>query len=384
MRLSYSVKTNLLVAAALAGLGLLSAAARHPSRHRHPSQPLRRHPATASGSLASLQDELRSVAPRPSAPVSGGAARGREADTPSEIPARGWWDIAKRTASQTSEHRLMTEGAGITFYAILAIFPALAALVSVYGLVADPATVSGQLNALSGIVPGGGMDILGDELKQLVSAGGGKLGLGAIIGILVALWSANGGTKAMFDSLNVVYDEHEKRGYIRRTLVSLAVTLGMLVFVMMVMAAVVALPIALNFVGLGKVTDILLRVARWPLLLVIVAVMLAVIYRYGPSRTEARWRWVSWGGAFAAIAWVLASLAFSWYVAHFGSYNKTYGSLGAAIGFMTWIWISATIVLVGAELNAEMEHQTKRDTTTGAEKSLGARGANKADTLASA
>ena len=131
------------------------------------------------------------------------------------------------------------------------------------------------------------------------------------------------------------------------------------------MAAVVALPIALNFVGLGKVTDLLLRVARWPLLLVIVTMMLAVIYRYGPSRTEARWRWVSWGGAFAAIVWVLVSLAFSWYVAHFGSYNKTYGSLGAAIGFMTWIWISATIVLIGAELNAEMEHQTKRDTTTG-------------------
>jgi membrane protein len=148
------------------------------------------------------------------------------------------------------------------------------------------------------------------------------------------------------------------------------------------MAAVVALPIALNFVGLGKVTDIMLRVARWPLLLVIVTVLLAVIYRYGPSRTEARWRWVSWGGAFAAIAWVLVSLAFSWYVAHFGSYNKTYGSLGAAIGFMTWIWISATIVLIGAELNAEMEHQTTRDTTTGAEKPLGARGANKADTVA--
>ena len=183
-------------------------------------------------------------------------------------------------------------------------------------------------------------------------------------------------------SLNVVYDEHEKRSYIRRTLISLAVTLGTLVFVMVVMAAVVALPIALNFVGLGKVTDLLLRVARWPLLLVIVTVMLAVIYRYGPSRTEARWRWVSWGGAFAAIVWVLVSLAFSWYVAHFGSYNKTYGSLGAAIGFMTWIWISATIVLIGAELNAEMEHQTKRDTTTGAEKPLGARGANKADTVA--
>ena len=328
--------------------------------------------------MAALRDELHAVSPCSRAPTSADdAAHGRDADTPSEIPARGWWDIAKRTASQTSEHRLMTEGAGITFYAILAIFPALAALVSIYGLVANPAAVSGQLNALSGIVPGGGMDILGDELKQLTSTGGGKLGLGAIIGILVALWSANGGTKAIFDSLNVVYDEQEKRGYIRRTLVSLAVTLGTLVFVMVAVVAVVVLPIALNFVGLGRITDILLRVGRWPLLLVIVTVMLAVIYRYGPSRTEARWRWVSWGGTFAAISWVLISLAFSWYVAHFGSYNKTYGSLGAAIGFMTWIWISATIVLVGAELNAEMEHQTKRDTTIGAEKPLGSRGANK-------
>ena len=276
----------------------------------------------------------------------------------------------------------MTEGAGITFYAILAIFPALAALVSIYGLVANPAAVSGQLDALSGIVPGGGMDILSDELKQLTSTGGGKLGLGAIIGILVALWSANGGTKAIFDLLNVVYDEQEKRGYIRRTLVSLAVTLGTLVFVMLAVVAVVVLPIALNFVGLGRITGILLRVGRWPLLLVIVIVMLAIIYRYGPSRKEARWRWVSWGGTFAAISWVLISLAFSWYVAHFGSYNKTYGSLGAAIGFMTWIWISATIVLVGAELNAEMEHQTKRDTTIGTEKPLGSRGTTKADTVA--
>lgn len=382
MHLPRLVKTNLSAAAALVGLGLLTVVTR-PSR-RHPSRPLPQHPATDSGSLASLRDELHAVTASPFARASGGGAHGHGADTPSEIPAQGWWDIAKRTATQTSEHRLMTEGAGITFYAILAIFPALAALVSIYGLVANPATISGQLNALSGIVPGGGMDIVGEELKHLASAGGGKLGFGAIIGILVALWSANGGTKAIFDSLNVVYDEHEKRSYIRRTLISLAVTLGTLVFVVVAIVAVVVVPIALNFVGLGKVTDILLRVARWPLLLVIVAVMLAVIYRYGPSRTEARWRWVSWGSAFAAIAWVLISLAFSWYVAHFGSYNKTYGSLGAAIGFMTWIWISATIVLVGAELNAEMEHQTARDTTVGAERPLGARGARKADTVAPA
>ncbi len=281
-------------------------------------------------------------------------------------------------------HRLLTEAAGITFYSLLAIFPALAALVSLYGLIADPATVSDQLNAAAGVVPSGGMEIIGDQVKRVASTSGGALGFGAIVGLLVALWSANGATKAMFNSLNVVYDEHEKRSYIRLTLLTLAVTLGALVFMVIAMACVVALPIVLNFVGLGPITAILIRVARWPLLLVIIAVMLAVIYRYGPSREEARWRWVSWGGAFAAIVWVLVSLAFSWYVAHFGSYNKTYGTLGAAVGFLTWIWISAIIVLVGATLNAEMEHQTEHDTTTGGEKPLGARGANKADSVAPA
>ncbi len=379
MPLPPSLKADLSAAAALAGIGLLIAATRQQPWHSAPA----RRPATDAGSLAALREELRRAPDRPRAPASTGA-HGREADTPSEIPARGWWEIAKRVGSQVFAHRLLTEAAGITFYSLLAIFPALAALVSIYGLIADPATVSDQINAMSGVVPGGGMDIIGDQVKRVASTSNGALGFGAIVGLLVALWSANGGTKAMFDSLNVVYDEHEKRGYVRLVLTSLAVTLGALVFVVIAMLCVVALPIVLNFVGLGPITEILVRVLRWPLLLVAVAVMLAVIYRYGPSREEARWRWVSWGGAFAAIVWVLISLAFSWYVAHFGSYNKTYGSLGAAIGFMTWIWISAIVVLVGAELDAEMEHQTRRDTTTGGEKPLGARGATKADTVAHA
>src|SRR6185437_1557436 len=379
MPLPSSLKADLSVAAALAGIGLLTAAMRQQPR---PSAPVRK-PTTDAGSLAALREELRQTPDRPRA-SSAADPHGREADTPSEIPPRGWWDIAKRVVSQVFAHRLLTEAAGITFYSLLAIFPAIAALVSIYGLIADPATVSDQINSMSGVVPGGGMDIIGDQVKRVASTSNGALGFGAIVGLLVALWSANGGTKAMFDSLNVVYDEHEKRSYIRLALTSLAVTLGALIFVVIAMACVVALPIALNFVGLGSITEILIRVLRWPLLLVAVAIMLAVIYRYGPSREEARWRWVSWGGAFAAIVWVLVSLAFSWYVAHFGSYNKTYGSLGAAIGFMTWIWISATVVLVGAELDAEMEHQTARDTTTGGEKPLGARGATKADTVAPA
>jgi membrane protein len=301
---------------------------------------------------------------------------------PGEIRPRDWWKITKRVARRVSAHRLLSEAAGITFYTILAIFPALAALVSLYGLIADPATVSDHLDALSGVMPGGGIQVIGDQVKRIASTSNGALGLGAIAGLLIALWSANGGTKATFDSLNVVYDEHEKRSYLKLTLVTLATTLGMLCFVIIVMAAVVALPIGLNFVGLHPVTEILVHVARWPLLLVIVAVMLAYIYRYGPSRETARWQWVSWGSAIAAIAWLLVSLAFSWYVAHFSSYNRTYGSLGAVIGFMTWIWISTIIALIGAELDAEMKHQTRRDATTGEEHPLGARGAIKVDTVA--
>ncbi len=314
----------------------------------------------------------------------GRAPPGHDAAKPSEIPARGWWAIAKRVAAKVSSDRLLTEAAGITFYALLALFPALAATVSLYGLIADPATISDNLDALSGVVPGGGMQIISDQVRSLAANSGKALGFAALLGLATSLWSANQGTKALFDAMNVVYGETEKRGFLLRTAVTLAFTLGGIVFVLLAMAAVVALPIALGFIGLGGTADLLVRVLRWPLLLAALAALLACIYRFGPSRERARWQWVSWGGGFAAVAWVAGSIAFSWYVSHFGSYNKTYGSLGAVVGFLTWIWLSATIVLVGAELNAEMEQQTARDTTTGPEQAPGRRGANKADAVAAA
>jgi len=308
---------------------------------------------------------------------------GHDARAPSEIPARGWWAITKRVAGNVSKDRLLTEAAAITFYALLALFPALAALVSLYGLFANPATIADNLDALSGVVPGGGMQIITDQVHSLASNGK-ALGFGAVFGIATSLWSANQATKALFDALNVVYDETEKRGFLLRTAVTLAFTVGGIVFVLLAMAAVVAVPVVLNVVGLGSVADLLLRLLRWPVLLVALAALLACIYRFGPSREKACWHWVTWGGGFAAVAWVVGSVAFSYYVSHFGSYNKTYGSLGAAVGFLTWIWLSATIVLVGGELNAEMEHQTARDTTTGPERSLGGRGATKANAVAPA
>lgn len=377
VRLTQAAKSDLSVVLVIGALGLLSLMRRRPSgalgRPAGPSSSFWHQHSLSSHRDLSRSSEL---------PISGADPKGRRADSPGEIPARGWKDILKRTIQQTSEHRLMTEAAGITFYAILAIFPALAALVSLYGLIADPTTVSRQLGELAGILPGGATQIIGDELQRLTSAGTGKLGIGAVLGLVTALWSANGATKAMFDALNVVYDEREKRGFIRRTGVSLAVTIGILVATIGAMLAVVAVPVALGFLGLGRLTETLLLVLRWPLLLVLISIVLSVLYRFGPSRTRPRWRWVSWGGAFAATSWLVLSAAFSWYVANFGTYNKTYGALGAVIGFMTWIWLSATVFLVGAELNAETEHQTERDSTVGPPRPLGTRGATKADTVA--
>lgn len=326
--------------------------------------------------------------PAPAAPAGAprrrgdAGARGRDADRPSEIPARGWWEILKRTAQQVSEDRVMTEAAGVTFYTLLALFPAIAAMISIYGLFAEPATIGRHLDAIAGFVPSGGMEIIGEQVRRIAAKGGGTLGFGAAIGLATSLWSANQAMKAVVDALNIVYEEKEKRGFFRRLAVTMAFTLGGILFVLLAVGAVVVLPVVLEFVGLGRAVETLLRLARWPLMLVGIGLFLALVYRYGPSRERARWRWVSWGSAAAAIVWVAGSLLFSWYVTNFGNYNETYGSLGAAIGFMTWIWLSSTVVLAGAELDAEMEHQTARDTTTGPERPMGTRGARMADTVA--
>jgi len=308
---------------------------------------------------------------------------GRQADRPSEIPARGWWSVLKRTAQQVSEDRVMAEAGGITFYSLLALAPALAALISIYGLFADPQQVQQQLQALGGVVPGGGMEILQEQATRIAGQAGGTLGLGLAISMVASLWSANQAMKALVDALNVIYEEEEKRSFFRRTLITLAFTLAAILFAVIAMAGVVVLPVALGYVGLGETATTALHWARWPALLLAVGIFLAFVYRYGPDRANARWRWVSWGSAMAAFVWLLGSFAFSWYVSNFGSYNETYGSLGAVIGFMTWIWLSAIVVLVGAELDAELEHQTARDTTTGPEKPLGERNAAMADRVAS-
>ena len=307
--------------------------------------------------------------------------RGRMASAPSEIPSKGWKDIALRVWRKFNSDRILLISAGVTFYAILAIFPAIAALVSIYGLVADPNTINQHVNDLRGVMPDGALDIIGDQVKRLAAKGNGTLGLTLAASLLLSLWSANGGVKSVFDALNIAYEETEKRGFFRLTLQSLVFTGGALLFVILALTAIVVVPVALQFLGVDEKAWYV-ALLRWPALLLVVIFGLAVLYRFGPSRNKAKWRWVSPGSALAAVLWLLASGLFSWYVAHFGSYNQTYGSLGAAIGFMTWIWISTIVVLLGAELNAETERQTAMDTTNGAPKPLGARRAHAADTVA--
>ncbi|MCB8820400.1 YihY/virulence factor BrkB family protein [Microvirga rosea] len=309
------------------------------------------------------------------------SGRGRQADKPTEIPAQGWKDILWRVYERIQHDRVMLVAAGVTFYALLAIFPAITALVSIYGLFADPATIQEHLTTLSGFMPSGALEIIGEQVTRIASKGAGTLSISFIISLVIALWSANAGMKSIFDALNIVYEEPEKRSFIMLNVVSLSFTLGAIVFLLVALGMVVVLPIVLDYLGLGPWAETLVSVLRWPALLIGIVFGLALIYRYGPSRDNPKWRWVTPGSIAASVLWLVGSMLFSWYVASFGSYNETYGSLGAVIGFMTWIWISTMIILVGAEANAEMEHQTAKDTTEGPHQPLGTRGAKMADTV---
>jgi membrane protein len=310
--------------------------------------------------------------------------RGRQATFPRRIPWRGWKDILWHAYEKMNDNRLLAVAAGVVFYALLALFPAVTAFVSLYGLVADASTIDRHLSLAAGILPSGAVDILHEQLTRLTSSRTSALSFGFVFGLLFALWSANSGTKAVLDGLNIAYEETEKRSFIRLNLISLVFTLGAFLSLTLAVGAVVVAPIVLTHLGLGGVADTLVRALRWPALLAFVVIGLAILYRYGPSRREARWTWLSVGSVAAAVGWLVSSALFSWYIANFGTYDATYGSLGAAIGMMMWMWISMIVVLLGAQLNAEIEHQTSKDSTVGPDKPLGRRGAFKADTIGAA
>jgi membrane protein len=308
-------------------------------------------------------------------------SRGRQATGPSELPWKGWLDVLWRVKSEVAADRITLIAAGATYYLLLALFPALAAFVSIYGFVADPVTIADHIAFLGGVLPSGGIELIETQLKSLASQNEAALSVGFIFGLLVALWSANSGIKTLFDALNIAYEEDEKRGFIKLNALSLLFTLGAIIVGILFIVSVGVVPAVLAFVGLGSVTELLISLLRWPIIIIVSAAAISLLYRYGPSRERAKWRWVTWGGCLAAAVWLIASILFSWYLSNFADYNATYGSLGAVIGFMLWTWISVVILLLGAELNSELEHQTARDSTTGTEKPLGHRGATMADTI---
>lgn len=327
-------------------------------------------------------------APRPNTIRDGavptGESRGRNAEWPSEMPEKRWRDILFHVYSNIGDHRILALAAGMKYYSLLAIFPALAALVAIYGLFADAGTIAKHLDQVTGFIPSGAIEVARDQLTRVASKGHQTLGLTTAIGLAISLWSANAAMKSLFDTLNIVYDEREKRGFFKLNAMSLGFTFAAIAFVVAALGAMVVLPVVLDYLWLPNFADLLIRIARWPAMFLVVAFALACVYRFGASRKAPRWRWISWGSVAATVIWLAASFLFSWYAANFGKFNETYGSLGGAIGFMTWLWISAIAILLGAELDAEMEHQTAEDTTKGPSKPLGVRGVYMANTVGAA
>jgi membrane protein len=325
--------------------------------------------------LAQLQDRKRAGS------GSSGGGRGREADHPGEIPSRGWKDILWRAWNEISDQNLFLIAGGVTYAVLLALFPGLAALVSLYGLAFDAGQIEKQVAALSGVLPAQTQELLSQQLHSLVAASNGALGLGAIVGLVLALWSASRGMSGLITAINIAYEEKEGRGFFKLNLIALGLTLGLLAGGVVIISLVAVLPAAAQLLPLGAGTRWLLFIVQWPLLIVLVMLGLALLYRYAPDRDKPQWRWVSPGAITATLLWIVASIGFTVYVANFNSYDKTYGSLGGVIILLTWLYLSALMVLLGAVINAQSERQTRKDSTEGHPQAMGQRGAKAADTL---
>ena len=308
--------------------------------------------------------------------------RGRNAASPAQIPLSGWRDVLIRTWKESMQDNLSLIAAGVTFYAFLTIVPLLGSLVLVYGLVADPATVVANMQGLTSVMPADAARLIGEQLMQVVTTAGSKKGWGLLLALALALYGATKGMGAIVTAMNVAYDEEERRGFVKTTLLTLAMTVGaVLVGIVAILAISAMSAIERVLPASGPVVHFLVTALLWIFAAALMSASVAAVYRYAPSRDKAQWKWLSAGSIFATVLIVAATLGFGFYVSNFGSYNATYGSLGAVIVLLTWLNLSAFILLFGAELNAELEHQTRRDTTEGPEKPEGQRGAEMADTV---
>jgi membrane protein len=346
-----------------------------------PQQPA--DPPTSGASRADVP------AGRPGADTTGGTRKvpdekelpGVHAESPTQIPAKGWLQIVRRAWAENNADNMPIIGAGVAFFAFLAVFPALIATISIYGLVASPETVTRQIESLSDQLPKDAQSLLSAQLTGITQNSGGALTLSLIISILAALWSASGGTGNLITAVNLAYDEVETRSFIKRKALALGLTLGAIVFILITFALIAVVPVVLGALPLGIVGTILAQVVRWVLLLGVVAGSLAVLYRVAPDRDAPRFRWVSLGSLVVTVIWAVVSLLFSLYVDNFGSYDKTYGAIAGVIVLMLWLYLTCYLVLLGAEINSEMEHQTAHDTTEGEPVPMGERDATVADEL---
>ena len=344
-------------------------------------------PGVALTALAALWPRHgRRVLARPATPEQFEAVepgRGRTADAPWRIPARGWKDILWRTSSEVRHKRLPAAAASVTFFGLLALFPALTAFVSLYGIFTDVSDVRRHFGQLADFMPRDAVSVIGQQLMRVTAQHNTTLGATLLVSTLIAIWSANAGTKALVDGVNNAYDEREKRPWLRRTLVCYAATLGGLLFLSLATIALLGAPAVMHAGGLHHVRFWWIPL-RWLTIYLLAAVVFTLLYRHAPSRAPARWRWVASGGAAAALLWMIGSLVFSRYLDSFTHFGLAYGSLGTIMGLMLWMWFSVLVVLIGAELNAEIEHQTARDTTAGGSRPLGERGAVVADAVGEA
>ncbi len=310
------------------------------------------------------------------------ADRGREATSPTEIPPRGWMDVAKRVKSEAKVDQVPLLAAGVAFFGLLAMIPALVALLSLYGLLAEPQDIRRQVDDALAAAPKEVREMIGQQLTSIQQSSQGTALLALIGGVVIALWSASSGVNHLIDAINVAYDEQETRGFVRRRGLSLLLTLGAVGFLVFAFVGIAVVPAAAQAANLGAAGAVLVQIVRWVLLLGGLLVGLAVVYRYAPDRDAPKWAWASPGAIFAAVGWLAASILFSVYATNFGSYNETYGSLGAVVVVMMWLYLTALVIILGAELNCELERQTVRDSTEGEPRPLGERDAYAADTVA--
>jgi membrane protein len=307
---------------------------------------------------------------------------GRNATHPSHIPLEGWWQIAQRVWSESGGDNLSVIAAGCAFYALFAVFPALSALIALYGLATDPASVDRHFGILAFVLPPQAFEVVIEQVRRLAGLSTRSLGWGLAVSVGLAVWSVGNLVQTLFAALNIAYEETERRTTLQFYLSGFAFALLGITSGAVMLLAIVYVPLVFAYAGYSSVFELVVKIVRWPLLALVVLVALALLYRYGPCRRSAKWRWVTVGSVFATLVWLAASVGFSFYVANFANYDRTYGSLGAVIALLFWLYLSFYIVLLGAEINAELELQTAQDTTSGHPRPMGERGAFVADNVA--